>query len=242
MTIFVNGVDISGGGGASLPDDPASVLLDAAAPSTLVGLDAAGIGTALSAEAAADFVRQTAQIAGSAFTASAGLGTAVASTLTMTIATTATTWADLPRLMRNHGGDPWNIDFSARVTVTGGNGDTYVPLTIRNAAGDGLVLVQARGSDGQVTVYDSGLLATSGVALPLDGTGALRIVLSNAWLTVYQSEDSGEHWRPIYRGTVAIPSTAPWAYTYVGSYLFQGSAPGGTVTASLADVLLAVPL
>ena len=45
--IFVNGENISDGG-ASLPDTPASVLLDVAAPSTIVALDADGEGTALS--------------------------------------------------------------------------------------------------------------------------------------------------------------------------------------------------
>lgn len=42
----------SSGGGASLPDDPATVLLDAGAPSTMLGLNSSGVGEALSAAAA----------------------------------------------------------------------------------------------------------------------------------------------------------------------------------------------
>lgn len=40
-----------GGGGATLPAAPAAVLLDAGAPSTIVGLNSSGVGTALSASA-----------------------------------------------------------------------------------------------------------------------------------------------------------------------------------------------
>ena len=51
-TAIVNGGAVvnggGGGGGASLPDTPAAVLLDVAAPSTIVALDADGEGTALS--------------------------------------------------------------------------------------------------------------------------------------------------------------------------------------------------
>lgn len=42
----------SSGGSASLPDDPATVLLDAGAPSTMLGLNSSGVGEALSAAAA----------------------------------------------------------------------------------------------------------------------------------------------------------------------------------------------
>ncbi len=236
---------IPGGGGATLPDDPAAVLLDAGNPSTIVGLDAAGVGTSLTASQSASFVRQTRSVAGASFAASAGLGTATASTLTMTAAVqTSGSWTNQPRLVYAHGGDPWNVQVTATLAaLTGGNSNTFVPLAVRNDAGNLLLLAQARGSDGAVSVYDSGgLLATSAVALPVDGTGALRIVLANAIATVYQSEDSGVSWRPIYRGSPGIPSSAPWAYTRVTFNLYQGSAPGGTVTARWSDVSLAVPL
>jgi len=236
---------IPGGGGATLPDVPAAVLEDLASPSTLVGLDAAGIGTSLTASQSASFVRQTRSVAGSSFTASAGLGTATASTLTMTTAVrTSGSWADQPRLAYAHGGDPWNVDVSATLAAfTGGDASSFAPITLRNTAGALMLLAQARASDGLVTVYDaSSLLASSAVALPLDGTGALRIVLANAIATVYQSEDSGTNWRPIYRGNMGIPSATPWAYTRVTFNLYQGGAPGGTVTARWSGVSLAVPL
>lgn len=47
MAIYINGVNIDGGGGASLPGTPADVLEDASAPDTFVGLDSAGRGTAM---------------------------------------------------------------------------------------------------------------------------------------------------------------------------------------------------
>ena len=52
-TQIVSGAPIyGGGGGGTLPDAPADVLLDAASPSTIVGLNASGVGEALNAASA----------------------------------------------------------------------------------------------------------------------------------------------------------------------------------------------
>lgn len=51
MSASLNGSPV-GGGGASLPATPAAALLDAASPSTVLGLNASGVGEALSASAA----------------------------------------------------------------------------------------------------------------------------------------------------------------------------------------------
>lgn len=51
-TQIVSGAPIYGGGGASLPATPASALLDAGSPSTMVGLNSSGVGEALSASSA----------------------------------------------------------------------------------------------------------------------------------------------------------------------------------------------
>lgn len=75
-----------------------------------------------------------------------------------------------------------------------------------------------------------------------DGRGQLRIVLRDGRPTVYQSEDSGANWRPIYAGAMAFPSASPWAYTRVSFNLYQGAAPGGTVTAQWSGVSVAVAL
>lgn len=50
--VIINGV--SGGGGASLPDTPANVLLDASAPNKVVVLDGSGAGTTGTAEEIVD--------------------------------------------------------------------------------------------------------------------------------------------------------------------------------------------
>lgn len=246
MTVRVNGEDIAGGGGATLPATPTEALLDAGAPSTFVSLDAAGVGATLTKAAAASAVQQTRSVAGSSFTATAGLGTATASTLTMTAAVqTSASWADQPRLAYNHGGDPWNVSVTARLAaLTGGDGNTYAPLALRNSAGDLLLMVQVHASDGAVSAYGNsgGNIVSGASTMPLDGTGAFRVVLANAVATVYQSTDSGVNWRPIARANAALPATTPWLYTYVTFNLYQGGAPGGTVTVQWADVVLAVPL
>lgn len=235
---------IIGGGGTALPVTVADELLDGAAPSRFFTTADDGRGELITPASARTLIRGSAAIPGASFTATAGLGTATASTLTMTTAVqTGGSWADNPRLMYNHGGDPWNVSVTATLAaLTGGDGNTFVPLALRNSAGDLLILAQVRGSDGQVTVYDSGLLATSGTALPVDGTGQLRIVLRDGRPTVYQSEDSGANWRTIYAGAMAIPAASPWAYTRVTFNLYQGAAPGGTVTVQWSGVTLATAL
>ena len=241
MTIRVNGVDIEGS--TSLPVTDPSELVDGASPDRFFTTADDGRGQLSTPAASRTLMRATATIPGASFTASAGLGTATASTLTMTTAVQATAWADWPRLLYAHGGDPWNVSVTATLaTLTGGDIYTFVPLALRNSAGDLLILAQVRGSDGQVTVYDSGLLATSGTVLPLNGTGQLRIALRDGRPTVYQSEDSGANWRPIYAGAMAFPSASPWAYTRVSFNLYQGAAPGGTVTAQWSGVSVAVAL
>lgn len=184
-------------------------------------------------------------VAGASFTGANGVGTATASTLTLTTASTASTWSDIPRLLYDHGGDPWNITVTARLAAcTGGDGNTFPSLALRNSAGDNLLLVQARGSDGLVSVYGNsgGDVSSGAVTMPFDGTGAFRIVLREGVATVYQSTDSGTSWRPIYRGNPPIPSSSPWAYTRASFALYQGGAPGGTVTVQWADVTVGATL
>lgn len=235
---------IPAGGGATLPVTAADELLDGASPDRFFTTADDGRGQLSTPAASRTLMRAMATIPGASFTASAGVGTATASTLTMTTAAqTSASWADQPRLLYAHGGDPWNVSVTATLAaLTGGDGNTFVPLALRNSAGDLLILAQVRGSDGQVTVYDSGLLATSGTVLPVNGTGQLRIVLRDGRPTVYQSEDSGANWRPIYAGAMAFPSASPWAYTRVTFNLYQGAAPGGTVTAQWSGVTVAVAL
>lgn len=179
-------------------------------------------------------------VAGTSFTATAGVGTATASTLTMTTASqTSASWSDQPRLTYDHAGDPWNVTVTATLAaLTGGNGNTFAPLALRNSAGDTLLMVQVLASTGAVSVYgNSGSnLAAGAVTMPFDGTGAFRIVLREGRATVYQSTDSGANWRIVYRGDAALPSSSPWTFTYVTFNLYQGAAPGGTVTVQWSGV------
>jgi len=237
---------IIGGGGTALPVTAADELLDGASPSRFFTTADDGRGELITPASARTLIRGSAAIPGASFTATAGLGTATASTLTMTTAVqTSGSWADNPRLMYNHGGDPWNVSVTATLAaLTGGDANTFMPFALRNSAGDTLLMVQARASDGLVSVYGNsgGDLMSNAVTMPFDGTGAFRIVLREGRATVYQSTNSGANWRIIYRGDSNLPTSSPWTFTYVSFNLYQGAAPGGTVTAQWSGVTLATAL
>lgn len=238
---------IIGGGGTALPVTAADELLDGAAPSRFFATADDGRGELITPASARTLIRGSAAIPGASFTATAGLGTATASTLTMTTAAQTFTWADNPRLRYNHGGDPWNVSVTATLAaLTGGDFNTYVPLALRNSDGDALLMVQARAGDGRVSIYGyaggGGDLMSNAVAMPLDGTGAFRIVLREGRATVYQSVDAGTSWRIIYRGDANLPTSSPWTFTYVWFNLHQGGVPGGTVTARWSGVTVATAL
>lgn len=180
---------------------------------------------------------------GSSFTAANGLGTATASTLTMTLpgATVATAWADMPRLRVDAGAGAAQGSFQmwARLAaVSGLDANTFLPFALRDASGNLLVLVQTSGV-GVVTVYDgSGLIANAGAIVGFTGTEGFRVTLSNWMLTVeYSSDVAAGRWTPISREVArpAVPASV-WTYSQIAFNLYQGVGAAGTVSAQWADV------
>lgn len=177
---------------------------------------------------------------GSTFTAHNGLGTATASTLTLTLpsSTVATATADMPRLTKNAITNVWRIDVCARIAaVSGHDTNTFMTFTIRNSSHNSIVFLQAQGN-GTVTVYDvGGLRATVGSGVSFSGTEWLRIVVNDGVLTTYIGSGSvgAQNWTPFYSGFLSIPAT-PYAHTYIGFNLYQGSGAAGTVSVQWADI------
>lgn len=178
----------------------------------------------------------------SAFTASNGVGTANASTLTITIpaSTVATAFADVPRLTIPHNGDAMNLEVIARLAAaSGGNGNTYYRIWVASPAGDGFILVQANGTGGAATVYGTGGLVALGETLPLDGTGWVRIAIRDGRLSVMLGVTNGNtvDWRTWYRDNPVFPtSPGSSAYSLVKLDMYQGSGAAGTVTSTWSNV------
>ena len=178
---------------------------------------------------------------GSTFTASNGLGTATASTLTLSLAgsTASSTWSDNPRLTKTVVSNPWRLDAVVRLASSSGHdANTYLPFSIRNSSGDVFALIQAKGN-GEVTVYDNGgLLATVASGVSFSGSEWFRLVSRDGYLAAFIGTGSSgsQSWTAIYRGNVTIPATAPYNYTYLAFNIYQGTGAAGTVTTQWADV------
>lgn len=143
-----------GGGGSSGPTTPALALLDAGNPSTLVGLDGDGEGTSLSYAAAAtllgvsapvtyyadDFVAEQGGVSGGAAAIS---GVGAASTATLTIAATSSTYgtsgSNSPRIVLPLPVGAQRIEVVVQCTATSGTGDNwrYLGFALRNTANGG---------------------------------------------------------------------------------------------------------
>lgn len=158
---------IPGGGGATLPDDPAAVLLDAGNPSTIVGLDAAGVGAALTQATARQLlglatVAPLTGTAGWTLRNGAGGATITSSVARLTLATGVATgsWSLQPAAGYPHGLDAapphFAIDARARLKAwTGGDSSSvYTSFSIRlgTAAADALS-VSIRGDGGANAVF-----------------------------------------------------------------------------------------
>lgn len=179
--------------------------------------------------------------AGMTFTAANGLGTATAATLTLSVpsATAATSWSNMPRLLKDVSATGAGFQVSARLASTSGvDGNTFLPLALRDASGNLLVLVQVSGI-GVVTVYDSGgLVVNAGSLVTFNGTEGFRLTLRSWHLTVeYAADVAAAHWTPICREAArpTVPASV-WTYTYVALNLYQGSGAASNVSAQWADV------
>jgi hypothetical protein len=117
---------IPSGGGATLPDDPAAVLLDAGAPSTFVALNSSGVGTAWTAAQARASIGAlyTDAMAGAGWTTGAAGGGATAAWTAGTLVLTAPTGAVADIQVSNPSVAPSadSYDMYLRVAVTTGDG------------------------------------------------------------------------------------------------------------------------
>lgn len=166
-----------GAGGASsvaatLPDDPAAVLLDAGNPSTIVGLDAAGVGAALTQATARQLLGLgvTPPLTGTAgWTLRAGSGGATVTSsvlrLTLPSSTAPGSWSNQPAASYPQpvtGTLPcFAVDFDARLSaLTGGDSsNVYLSASLRTGAGataTGLVF-NVRGDGGAIFGYGEGV-------------------------------------------------------------------------------------
>lgn len=200
---------------------------------------AAGVVTVLQEEAP---VLPESLAAGATWTASAGLGSATAGTLTLTLGAgvVATSNADMPRLTALHGRDPWQIEYVARLAVfTGGSSTTYAPLFLADSSGNAWLFVQVRG-DGDLSVYESGNgtpVAAVSTAVALDGTGWLRVTIRDGEVAVYTGTGSAgsQAWTRRYRGAPAFPSSSSSAYSLLRAHIYE-SAGGSSKSVQWADV------
>ena len=143
-----------GSSGGSGPTTPALALLDAASPSTLVGLDGSGEGTALSYAAAATLLGVSAPtvLYASDFTVEPGgasggnatkSGSGADSTITLTSATPNTAYgsggATAPRAVVAIPALAREVEVTIQMTATTGTGDTnhFLAVGLRNAPNGG---------------------------------------------------------------------------------------------------------
>lgn len=220
MTLVVNG----GSGGASV------TAANVAAAITSVA-DAETVTAALRAEDV---------LAAGDWTATAGVGSATAATLTLTTSATATAWSDIPRLVHDHGGSAHNIEVEAGLAaLSGGLADTFCPLALRNASNDTLLMVQIKGDDRTITVYDyTGTQVGTGAAINT-GTGRLKLVIRDGVGSAFSSNDGGDTWTLLKGG---IQLAAGPAFTKVVLSLYQGSTPGGAISVQWDGVKVRRPL
>ena len=178
---------------------------------------------------------------GATWTASNGLGTATASTLTLTLpgSTVTSTDAARPYLSAPHGRNAWQMEVTARLAAfTGGSTTTWTALLIANASAAKWILAQARG-DGELSILSqAGSVATAVHAFALAGNDRLRILVRDGLVTVYVGD--GTHWVRHYHSDIGglLPRSTSGDYARVGLRLSESSGAAGTITAQWADVIV----
>lgn len=192
---------------------------------------------------------QTTNHEGSSFTGTNGNGTATASTLTLTIpsSTTATTWANFPRLTKNFVENQMRLDYRVRIAATsGGNTDTWLQMGLRDGSGNQAFMMQANAGSGAVDGYDSSALVfTVGSAFVFGGDEWLRVTNRDGHFTYWTglgTDLEGVEWTIRARSISTNIPTSQWTYSYLTLHLYQGSGAAGTVSAQWADVQTTVLL
>lgn len=180
--------------------------------------------------------------AGTEFTASNGLGSATASTLTLSVpaSTAATSATNVPRLTIPHNCDPFNIEVIAKLaSVSGGDGNTWYRMWICDSSLNTWIFAQANGVAGTTSLYGTSGFLASGGTLALDGTGWMRIVVRDGRVSWYFGTGSAgsQDWALKWRGEPTFP-TSPGSsnYSLIRLDMYQGGGAAGTVTSQWSDV------
>lgn len=192
---------------------------------------------------------QTTTHSGSSFTATNGNGTATNSTLTLSIpgATTATTWANYPKLTKQAIENQMRLDYRVRIAAaSGANMDSWFQMGLRKSDGSAAFFMQANGGTGAVDGYDSsGLVFTVGALFTYGGDEWLRVTNRDGYFTFWTglgSTPDEVEWTVRARSISAAIPTGQWEYSYLTLHLYQGSGAGGTVSMQWADVMTTVLL
>lgn len=170
MNVYING-QLQGGGGGSLPDTPASVLLDAASPNTFVGLDGTGAGQALTPSASLTrlgLVDTPSLASATGWTLVDGVGTAAitggVARLTLGAAIVPGAWANHPKIARQSLLSPLSCDFRCRVkSWTGGDSnDALLAIGLRTGAASEEGLYATIRGNGSRVWLDSNVVSGGG--------------------------------------------------------------------------------
>jgi hypothetical protein len=183
-------------------------------------------------------------------TATAGNGTAVAATGTLSYASgqTGSAWADYPRLVGAHGTSIWSFDASVRIAITGaGSANTVASLGIGTTGSvyNSVVMIRLFG-DGQIDGLDiSGSpvwsVYTPGT-VPVNGTGWLRVRVQAGVMTFWTgvgASYAAAAWTIRYRALLSSPSSPDTTYPSLGLALYQAVNPGAPgVQAVYSDLVI----
>lgn len=238
-----------GGGGASIPAAASAVLLDAGAPSTIVGLNGSGVGAALTGAQAQAILTPTVPVSlavSTGWTTDAnGTATAVINTGASTIDLTVPAGGNYARA----GHAPWTnerMDLRTRVVTLSGGGTSadFVQMAVGDALGaSAYMLVRIRDNDTAVVEVDGPTVstATAVIAGLSGGQGWFRLVVdgltARAYVGVGSAGAEPTSWTAagvmVRTGTTA---RVPWAFV-----IFQVNRGGaGTVTAVLSTIVYTV--
>lgn len=247
------------GGGASLPDVPSAVLLDASKPNQIVSLNGSGVGTTLTVADANNLLNGRVEYdfaSSTGFTLTNGSGTASitggAARLQMPAGTTSN---DGGRVSITHDlhsiVSPVKFKASCRLlAITHGNSDTHVGFLINTSTGATNELRVVVLPDGTVVVgYLDGTwttLVTKNTAVSWDAEHWLEVTMVGTNLLVrigagvagqYPAQTSNT-WRNIYSGNIFQYMAYGRPFDTIGFYLTTYGPGGGNITVDLDNLIL----
>jgi hypothetical protein len=212
---------ILGGGGASLPDDPAAVLLDAGAPGTLVALNGSGVGVAMTFAEALETLYEAVPVdltddTGWTARGGAGSGTATINTGSERIDLSCSSGAG--EAFASIGREPWStaatIDIRARLALftASADADHYALTHVADALAQAVYAgVNIKGNNTAMLESSTGNGSPISVASLTGGQGWARIVVRGTLFRCYVGVGSG--------------GAQPTSWTDLGSTTITGTRP-----------------